>query len=116
MRVSRTHLVRKSLVSLIALSAVLPGLVSFTAASAATPPVATQISAGLSHTCAVVNGGAKCWGRNIVGQLGDGTMSLRSKPVDVVGLTSGVATISVGDGHTCAVTTAGGVKCWGRNN
>ena len=116
MRVSRTHPVRKSLIALAALSAVLPGLASFTVADAATAPVATQISAGLSHTCVVVNGGAKCWGRNIVGQLGDGTTILRTKPVDVVGLTSGVAMVSTGDGHSCAVTTAGGVKCWGRNS
>jgi alpha-tubulin suppressor-like RCC1 family protein len=115
MRVPRTHLVRTGLVSLIALSASVPGLVSSPAASAATTPVATQISAGLSHTCAVVNGGVRCWGRNIVGQLGDGTTSLRSKPVDVVGLTSGVSMVTTGDGHSCALTTAGGVKCWGRN-
>ena len=120
MRVSRTHLVRKGLVSLIALSAVLPGLVSASsanaaAAPAAAAPVATQISAGLSHTCVVVNGGAKCWGRNIVGQLGDGTTSLRTKPVDVAGLTSGVSMVTTGDGHSCALTTAGGVKCWGRD-
>ena len=76
MRVSRAHAVRKGLVSLIALAAALPGLVSSADANAATTPVATQISAGLSHTCVVVNGGAKCWGRNIVGQLGDGTTSL----------------------------------------
>lgn len=75
------------------------------------------IDLGHFHTCAVTaSGGAKCWGSNFSGQLGDGTQADSATPVDVAGLTSGVAAISAGTDHTCVLTTGNGAKCWGENS
>ena len=75
------------------------------------------VIAGFAHTCALTTaGGLKCWGRNIDGQIGDGTTVTRPTAVDVTGLTSGVAGVATGNAHTCALTTIGGLKCWGSNN
>ncbi len=76
----------------------------------------TAIAARKEHTCAVaVAGAVQCWGRNYAGQLGDGSTTDKSTPQPVTGLASGVAAIAAGEAHTCALTTAGAVQCWGDN-
>ena len=83
--------------------------------------VARVISAGIryggSHTCAILDPGtAKCWGVNRFGQLGNGTTENSFEPVNVVGLSTGVSSISCGVEHTCALLDTGGIECWGYNS
>lgn len=65
-------------------------------------------------SCALLPGAVKCWGSGLSGQLGDGTFADRQPtPQTVLGLEPGVRAIAAGNDHTCALTAAGGVKCWG---
>ena len=65
------------------------------------------------HVCAVLGGGGVvCWGRNGLGQLGDGTTEDRASPVQVRGVSDAVA-IEAGVFHSCALIRDGSVRCWG---
>ncbi|NCC37734.1 MAG: RCC1 repeat-containing protein, partial [Chloroflexia bacterium] len=76
----------------------------------------TAVSGNYGHFCALtLEGDVWCWGRNDYGQLGDGTTEQRLTPVKVSGLNRDIATLAVGNYHTCVLTNTGGVKCWGQN-
>ncbi|MGD0167943.1 MAG: hypothetical protein ABSC51_11770 [Gaiellaceae bacterium] len=82
---------------------------------------ALQVSAGSSHTRALISGGTvECWG--LGSALGDGVSNHGHKdadgadfspiPVRVSGITDAVA-IDAGGWHTCALLSTGQVRCWG---
>lgn len=77
-----------------------------------------SLNAGVFHTCAApASGGVRCWGSNGFGQLGTGSSDRqdRSTPVTVPGIDTQVTALVGGDWHSCALTAAGSVSCWGRN-
>src|SRR3989475_466798 len=86
---------------------------------------AVAVAARGYHSCALLGDGTvRCWGRNVDGQLGDGTTAPlncspgscgSSAPVQVVGITSAVAVIA-GGYHTCALLADGTAWCWGRSD
>lgn len=78
----------------------------------------SQITAGDVHTCGLDSstGRAYCWGHNADGRIGDSTAAnIRLLPVAVYG-NRAFTSISAGDAHTCALTSAGQAYCWGANN
>ncbi|MEW6330692.1 MAG: DUF5050 domain-containing protein [Pseudomonadota bacterium] len=71
--------------------------------------------ANQGHGIALKNDGTVwTWGRNVEGQLGDGSFSNRNAPVQVSGLT-GVTSIAGGAEHTIALKGDGTVWTWGSN-
>jgi len=87
---------------------------------------ATQIAAGASHTCAILNDGSvKCWGFNNNGQLGQSnTTTVGDSPGSPVGglpsidlgLNATALQIADGGSHTCALLKNLTVRCWGWNS
>jgi alpha-tubulin suppressor-like RCC1 family protein len=73
-----------------------------------------SLSAGRWHVCAIaMNGEAYCWGRNHMGQLGNGGKMDQSTPAAVSG---GLKFQSLSAGwsdHTCGITEGGTAYCWG---
>jgi len=79
-----------------------------------------QVTAGIAHSCGVARtGAAYCWGDNAYGQLGSGQVGDSSTegrltPTRVAGAHA-FHTVATGTTHTCGLTAAGEIWCWGRN-
>lgn len=77
-----------------------------------------KVTVGSEHTCALLEGGtASCWGRNYVGQIGNGVIgttadpALAPTPVDL----TGIEDLAAGGNFTCALVKGGGLRCWGQD-
>jgi alpha-tubulin suppressor-like RCC1 family protein len=79
------------------------------------------LSAGAFHSLALcADGSVVAWGRNIDGQLGDGTNTLRALPVLINGPSAShalagkqVVALSAGQDHSLALCADGSVAAWG---
>jgi alpha-tubulin suppressor-like RCC1 family protein len=81
----------------------------------------SDLALGDSHTCALLTTGAvRCWGLNNTGQLGYGNATNLGTTGSInnltnVSLTGAVRKLVAGSNHTCALTFAGTLRCWGSN-
>jgi len=58
-----------------------------------------------------------CWGRNVEGQMGNGQAGANTWQLTPFAVPIGaIADVALGYRHTCALTAAGEVLCWGLNN
>ena len=102
-----------------AMTATLDAYAKFTYPAGAAP-TGLRVATGADHSCWIDGAGrAWCWGKGSGnGVLGIGNSNPSQVPVQVgVGVAgfSELTSISAGDEHTCAVTAAGAVWCWGLN-
>lgn len=77
----------------------------------------TSVSVGYHHSCGIdTQGAAWCWGAEIAGELGHAETvgGVSARPAAVEGGLR-FRQLDAGGVHTCGVTTAGEVWCWGYN-
>jgi alpha-tubulin suppressor-like RCC1 family protein len=97
--------------------AVLALLVSVAPAAQAASGPWSSVSAGYLHTCAIsTEKSLYCWGRNIFGEIGDGTSGEDRLSPTKVGSSGAWAEVSAGYNHTCAISTGKSLYCWGIND
>jgi alpha-tubulin suppressor-like RCC1 family protein len=77
-----------------------------------------SLTVASSTVCGIDTGNkAWCWGKNSLGQLGDGSTTDTKNPtaVDPGNTFSAIAASTSNDQSFCALLTDGAVKCWGAN-
>lgn len=79
-------------------------------------PDVAEVAAGFGFTCArKTDGTLWCWGKNVSGQLGDGTKVGHLEPAQVTALGNTVAHVAVGYENVCVIKIDGTTWCWGEN-
>lgn len=83
---------------------------------------ATRTVSGTNRTCAILSNNVWCWGKNDMGQLGDGTTHSSNIPVKVRSIgdmrNGKIIDIFTAQHHSCVLTQLGSNKkvyCWGDN-
>ena len=83
---------------------------------------ATRTVSGTNRTCAILSNNVWCWGKNNMGQLGDGTTSDSNIPVKVRSIgdmrNGEIIDIFTAQHHSCVLTkssTGRRIYCWGDN-
>jgi alpha-tubulin suppressor-like RCC1 family protein len=81
----------------------------------------SRISAGSMHSCGITAAGVlKCWGDGSLGQLGHGNGSTSYDSPTVVDAGTSYGEVAAGgdaeQAHTCAITAADDLYCWGSND
>ena len=75
-----------------------------------------QVSCGTLHTAAIkTDGSLWLWGYNITGNLGDGTLTSRSSPVQTTLQGNDWTYVSAGAGFTAAIKSDSSLWTWGNN-
>jgi alpha-tubulin suppressor-like RCC1 family protein len=80
-----------------------------------------SLTPGRGFTCALrSNGAAYCWGYNVTGQLGNGTMdastNYQAATPTAVGGGLTFTSLTAGRQHACGVTNTARAYCWGDNS
>jgi len=88
--------------------------------------LATSISVGNLHACAITNDSTEdmlfCWGESGSGQVGKGSTNTHWDTNDGNGIVSlpdrgvGLSQVSAGSSHTCILWDDGQMACWGSNS
>jgi alpha-tubulin suppressor-like RCC1 family protein len=80
------------------------------------------VTTGGTHTCAVLDDKSVwCWGNDLNGQLGHGTLGsagstgVPGRVANPAGGSLDAVAVTAGTNHTCSLSSAGTVFCWGLN-